>query len=269
MDRGAGDLTSEAIVPVGRRARMRLVAKAPGRLAGLGVFERAFALCDEDSTVRLARRDGDPVAPADEVAVVEGQARALLLAERTALNFVQRLSGIATLTARFVDLAAGRARILDTRKTTPGLRALEKHAVRCGGGENHRMGLWDQAMIKDNHADLAGRPLADVVRALRADVGQEVVITAEARDRAEALAAATAGADVVMLDNFTPEELAVLVPQVRAAVEGRALELEASGGVDLENVSAIAAAGVDRISIGALTHSAPALDLSLVVEVLT
>jgi nicotinate-nucleotide pyrophosphorylase (carboxylating) len=273
-DRGPGDVTSEHVVPADRRARMRLVAKAAGTLAGLPLFARAFELCDPDARVQLLRQDGDCVLPGDEVAAVEGLARALLLAERTALNFLQRLSGVATITAKFVERAeaAGRtgrkARILDTRKTTPGMRVLEKYAVRCGGGENHRMGLFDQAMVKDNHADLCGRPLAEVVRELRAAVGPELVVTAEARDRDEALAAASAGADVVMLDNMSPEEMEALVPEVRAIAAGRRVEVEASGGIDLSNVAAVAATGVDRISIGALTHSAPALDLSLVVEAL-
>ena len=172
--------------------------------------------------------------------------------------------GIATLTARYVELCAGRACVLDTRKTTPNLRALEKYAVRCGGGFNHRFGLYDEAMVKNNHADLAGSALIDVLRHLRAKLGESVRITSEARDLAEAFAAVDGDADVALLDNFPPAELARAVPLLRERARGRArtLEIEASGGINESSVAAVAATGVDRISIGALTHSAPALDLS-------
>ncbi|MEM7311130.1 MAG: carboxylating nicotinate-nucleotide diphosphorylase [Planctomycetota bacterium] len=263
----AGDRTTWAAVPAGRRARGRLRAKAAGVLAGIDVFRWTFERLDPGVACEACLADGDAVADGDEVAVVEGEARALLTAERTALNFVQRLSGIATLTARFVAAAGGRARILDTRKTTPGLRLFEKYAVRCGGGENHRFGLHDEAMVKDNHIDLAGRSIAQVVAAIRDGNGAAFRVTVEARDEAEALAAAAAGADVVLLDNMAPGELERLVPLVRSAAE-RAVEIEASGGVDLDTVERIARTGVDRISVGALTHSAPALDLSLALEVL-
>jgi nicotinate-nucleotide pyrophosphorylase (carboxylating) len=255
-------------VPAEAAARGRLVAKAEGRLAGVEVFARVFELCDPGARVELLARDGDRIEPGQELARVEGPARALLLAERTALNLVQRMSGTATLTARYVDRAAGRARILDTRKTTPGLRALEKYAVRCGGGENHRFGLYDEVMVKDNHADLAGRPLAELVREIRARVGPNVRITSEARDEAEALAGVEGDADVVMLDNMSPARMADLCPRLREAAAGRPrpLEIEASGGITEETVASVAASGVDRISVGALTHSAPALDLSLYLE---
>jgi nicotinate-nucleotide pyrophosphorylase (carboxylating) len=203
----------------------------------------------------------------------------LLLAERTALNFVQRLSGTATLTARFVRLAREAAgdkapRILDTRKTTPGLRALEKYAVRCGGGENHRFGLFDEVMVKENHIELAGRSIEAVLSDLRGVLGPGVRITCEARDEKEALAAVDGGADVVLLDNMGAPELARLCPLLRARARerlqtARTVELEASGGVDERTIGAIAKSGVDRISIGALTHSAPALDLSLELEPLS
>jgi nicotinate-nucleotide pyrophosphorylase (carboxylating) len=220
--------------------------------------------------VQLCVDDGARVAPATVVAELTGPARALLVGERTALNLVQRLSGIATLTARFVEACAAtgsRTRVLDTRKTTPGWRALEKHAVRCGGGENHRFGLFDEAMIKNNHVDLGRREVNALVGALRTR-HPDLRITAEARDEREALGAIAGGADVVLLDNFAPEVLSALCPKLRAAARGRArpLELEASGGVTLANVARFAASGVDRISIGALTHSAPALDLSLRLE---
>lgn len=270
-DRGSGDVTSDNVLPDDARAAGRLVAKQAGVVAGLDVFARVFALCDPASRVELLVADGAVVAPGDVIARVEGDARALLLAERTALNFLQRMSGVATRTARFVALAAGRARILDTRKTTPGLRVLEKYAVVCGGGENHRIGLWDEAMVKDNHLDLSGRSLDEVVRSLRELVGPELRITAEARDEREAVDAALGGADVVLLDNMTPAEMARVGPLVREAAAtvrsaDRPIELEASGGIDETTVDAVCDADVDRISIGALTHSVPALDLSLQLE---
>lgn len=270
-DRGPGDLSGRHAVPAGTRARARLVAKAAGRIAGLDVFARAFVLCDPAARVELLARDGAAVAPGDELARVEGDARALLVAERTALNFLQRMSGIATRTARFVELAAGRARILDTRKTTPLLRKLERYAVRCGGGENHRFGLFDEVMLKENHIDLAGEPLPEVLAAVRAAVGDAVRITCEARDEAEAEAAVRGGADVVMLDNLSPERMAAVAPRLRAiaAQLDRALELEASGGISEQTLDAVAQSGVDRISIGGLTHSVQSLDLSLYLEPLS
>ena len=263
-----GDLTSEHSVPAEAAAVGRLVAKAEGRLAGIEVFARAFELCDAGARVELLARDGDRIEPGQELARIEGSARALLLAERTALNLVQRMSGTATMTARYVERAGGKARVLDTRKTTPGLRALEKYAVRCGGGENHRFGLYDEVMVKDNHTDLAGRPLAELVREIRARIGPDVRITSEARDEAEALAGVEGGADVVLLDNMSAAQMAMLCPRLRAAAAGRGrpLEIEASGGITEDNLGSVAESGVDRISVGALTHSAPALDLSLYLE---
>jgi len=281
-DRGGGDLTSVTAVPEKARARATLYAKSDGVLAGLEVFARTFQLCDRKAAVELLAEDGSRCHKGSRVATVEGMARALLLAERTALNFVQRLSGTATLTAHFVRLAreavgadgSGRApapRILDTRKTTPGLRLLEKHAVRCGGGENHRFGLYDEVMVKENHIRLAGRSIEAVLADLRRVVGTTVRITCEARDEAEAFAAVEGGADVVLLDNMSAAELSRLGPILRrrAQERGRAVELEASGGVDERTIAAVARSGVDRISIGALTHSAPALDLSLELEPLS
>ena len=267
-DRGSGDLTSAAIAP-DVRARARLLSKASGRLAGLGVFARVFELCDPQARIELLSRDGEAIEPGQVLARIEGQARAILLAERTALNFLQQLSGVATLTRRFVEAAGGRARVLDTRKTTPGLRALQKYAVRCGGGRNHRMGLFDEAMVKDNHADLAEQPLAELLAGIRSRVGEGVRIHSEARTEEEALAGVEGGADVVMLDNMSVERMAALCPRLRAAARsrGRPLEIEASGGIALSTIGPVArAGGVDRISVGALTHSAPALDLSLDVE---
>jgi len=267
-DVGAGDVTTDTVIPTSTRAVGRLIAKEEGVIAGLALFARVFELLDPLVGARRSLADGERVTPGSVVIELEGPARALLVGERTALNLVQRLSGIASRTRAYVDRVQGRARILDTRKTTPTLRRLEKYAVRCGGGENHRLGLFDEAMLKNNHVDIAGRSLFELVRDLRTRHGEGLCISAEARNEREALEAVRGGADVVLLDNLPSAELARLVPRVRAAAEGRArhLEIEASGGVTLENVEAVARSGVDRISVGALTHSAPALDLALRLE---
>jgi nicotinate-nucleotide pyrophosphorylase (carboxylating) len=267
-DRRTGDLTSESALSEGVLAHARLVAKQPGVVAGLPVFERTFQLCDPNVEFESDKLDGERVVEGERIAQVRGDARALLLAERTALNFMQRLCGVATLTASFVELADGRARILDTRKTTPGLRAFEKYAVRCGGGENHRFGLFDEVMIKENHVALAGSDVEAVTRRVRGAVGDGVFMTVEARDSAEAEAAVRGGADVVLLDNMSPDEMRELTPVLRklAASLERVVEFEASGGIDASTLAEVASSGVDRISVGALTHSAPALDLSLYLE---
>jgi nicotinate-nucleotide pyrophosphorylase (carboxylating) len=266
-DVGSGDVTTETVVPSEARARGKLVAKAPGVLCGLDGFIAVFERLDPTVRVERLASDGDALERGQEVVVLAGRARALLVGERTALNLVQRLSGIATLSARFVA-AARPARVYDTRKTTPGLRALEKYAVRCGGGENHRFGLFDAAMLKNNHLDFARAELGQSLARLRARLGPEFFITAEARDEREALAAVAGDADLVLLDNLAPAALARLCPRLREAARGRPrrLELEASGGITLENVGAFAASGVDRVSIGALTHSAQALDFALGME---
>tara|TARA_R110002126_G_scaffold34937_3_gene107898 strand:- start:4040 stop:5023 length:984 start_codon:yes stop_codon:yes gene_type:complete len=265
-----GDITTEHSVPVGARARARLVAKAPGVLAGLDAFVRAFVLCDGNVQVECLATDGDAVTVGQHLATLSGSAAGLLIAERTALNVLQRLSGVATLTRRYVDAVAHvpGTRILDTRKTTPGLRLLEKYAVRCGGGENHRIGLFDEAMIKENHLDLSGRDLESLVQHVRASIAPGTRITAEARDADESRAAVRGGADVVLIDNIPADQLVALCVELRALAHelGHAVELEASGGIHLGTVAGVAEAGVDRISIGALTHSAPALDLSLYLE---
>ena len=269
-DLDSGDVTSLGAVPEAARAAARLVAKEAGVVAGLDLFVCAFELRDPEARVTRRVDDGDAVVVGQELVRIEGRARALLEAERVALNFIQRLSGTATLTRRFVEAVAEgpSVRVLDTRKTTPGLRLFEKHAVRAGGGENHRFGLFDEAMIKENHAALAGVPVPEALRALRAHVGPGVRITCEARDEAEALAAVEGGADVVLLDNFEASVLPPVCERLRAAAAaaGRRVELEASGGLTLETVAAYGATGVDRLSIGALTHSARALDLSLYLE---
>jgi nicotinate-nucleotide pyrophosphorylase (carboxylating) len=261
-----GDITSCLAVPAGRRGRARIRAKGEGCIAGTRCAVLAFRLLDPDATIEVLRGDGDVVVPGDDVLEIVCAQRALLAAERTALNFLQRLSGIATLTRKFVRLVAGTgARILDTRKTTPGLRFLEKEAVRAGGGDNHRFGLFDQVLLKENHFALAApHGYEDVVRACV--VGQRGPVIAEARTVDEALAAVRGGAAVVLLDNFAAGPgLVQAVRAIRAAAVaiGRTIAVEASGGVDQSNVRAYAECGVDRISIGAITHSAPALDLSL------
>lgn len=259
-DMGPADLTTTAVVDPTRQAAGRIFAKEPGVLAGLPVAEQVFR--EIDPRIRALRRaeDGDRLAPGATVLELSGPAASLLTGERCALNFLQHLSGIATLTRRFVDAVAGTScRILDTRKTLPGLRALEKYAVRCGGGHNHRMGLYDAFMIKDNHVALMngtdGFPGA-VARARRLD--PEAHLTVEADTLAQVRALAGLDIDRILLDNMDLETLRSAV--VLAA--GRC-ELEASGNMTLERVPAVAATGVDFISVGALTHSAPALDFSL------
>ena len=262
------DLTSNATVPADLEASAGLLAKGRGVLSGLDFAERALRLCDPGVAVERAAVDGERIEPGEVVLLASGNARALLFAERTLLNFVQRMSGIATLTAKCVSACAGRVRVLDTRKTTPGLRVIEKYAVRCGGGENHRVGLWDEVMVKNNHVDLAGTTLKKLVARTRRSVGPEVRITAEARNAEEALAGIAGGADVILLDNFTPVGLLDVVPELRDAAEqrGRSVELEASGGLTLKNLPHVSATGIDRVSLGALTHSAPALDFSFGLE---
>ena len=258
-DLGSGDVTVAATVPAGTRARARVTQKAPGVIYGLDLAERTFAQLDPGARfaplVAEGRwREGGPVLE------VEGDAGALLSAERTALNFLGRLSGVATLTARYVLAVEGTgARILDTRKTTPGLRALEKAAVAAGGGVNHRFGLFDMVLIKENHAAMAGG-VGAAVRAARA-TSPELPLVVECRDLKEVTEALEAGAPRVLLDNMGPAALREAV----ALVGGRA-ETEASGGVSLETVREIAGAGLDFVSVGALTHSAPNLDLSLILE---
>lgn len=265
-DLGGGDVTTAATVPAGARARARIIQKAPGAVFGFEVVEATFRTLDSAIVVERLTAEG---CWRQEGAVLrlEGAGGAILSGERTALNFLGRLSGIATLTARFVHEIRGTgARILDTRKTTPGLRALEKAAVAAGGGTNHRQGLYDAILIKENHAALAGGVGEAVARA-RAHVdgaAANVPLEVEARDLEEVSEVLAAGARRVLLDNFSIAALR----QAVALVSGRA-ELEASGGVTLETVREVAATGVDFVSVGALTHSAQALDFSLILEPLT
>jgi nicotinate-nucleotide pyrophosphorylase (carboxylating) len=260
-DLGPGDVTTAATVPDGARARARIVQKQPGVVFGLAAVAEAMRQCGVGSVDNLIVegqwRDAVPA----EIALAVGPAAGLLAAERTALNFLGHLSGVATLTARFVEAVAGTGvRILDTRKTTPGLRRLEREAVAAGGGVNHRFGLFDAILIKENHVALAGG-LAEAVGAARA-ARSDLAIEVECRDLEEVEAALHAGADRLLLDNMGPDALREAV----AARGGSGPELEASGGVDLQTVREIAETGVDLISVGALTHSAPRLDLSMLIE---
>lgn len=261
-DVGHGDLTTLALIPAEAQAAARFVLREPAVLAGLPVLTAVFAAVDPRLTLEACAAEGQHLAAGATVAVVRGPVRGILTGERVALNLLQRLCGIATQTARYVEAVRGtRARILDTRKTTPGLRALEKYAVRIGGGVNHRFGLFDAVLIKDNHlAQLARQGLgpAEAVRRARAAVGPMVRVEVEVESVADALQAAEAGADVILLDNMPP----ALLREAVAAVGRRAL-LEASGGITLESIRAVAESGVDVISVGALTHSARALDIGL------
>jgi nicotinate-nucleotide pyrophosphorylase (carboxylating) len=260
----AGDLTTDAIVDVESRGSGRLVSGAAGRLAGLQVFASAFRLLDPELQVESSFRDGDRVEDGDILAELRGSARALLSAERVALNFLGRLSGIATATARMVAAVEGqKARIVCTRKTTPGLRALEKYAVRAGGGFNHRFGLDDAVLIKDNHLALAGSVHEAVARA-RKRLGHMVKVQVEVECLEQLEEALAVQVDAVLLDNMGPAELRRAVDRVG----GRVLT-EASGRLSLANIREVAATGVDLLSVGWLTHSAPALDVSLEIEKLS
>lgn len=255
----AGDITSDAIIPAEARARGILAARQPGIVAGIEVAATAFRLLDPQTKVEVLRHDGDDVTAGAAIATVAGKARALLSAERVALNFLCRLSGIATATRALVDAVQGtRARVCDTRKTTPGLRALEKYAVRVGGGVNHRFGLDDAVLIKDNHIALAGGIGASVSKA-RERLGHMVKIEIEVDRLEQVREAIDARADVIMLDNMP-------IPDMRRAA-GMASEagvvVEASGRITAESAAAIAATGVDMISAGWITHSAPILDIGL------
>ena len=257
-----GDITSSTLIPADARALAVLRAREAGVFSGARAFAAAFRLTDPDIEVRLLVADGDRFDAGAELAMVAGLARGILQAERIGLNFVQRLSGIATLTARYVAETTGtRARIVDTRKTTPGLRALERQAVRDGGGHNHRHSLSDTVMAKDNHLAVltaGGLSVTDALLAVRARLSHTTHLEVEVDriDQIEPVLAA--GVDTVMLDNFSPDDLRAGV----ALIAGRAI-VEASGGVSLDTVRRIAESGVDIISVGALTHSAPSLDLGL------
>ncbi|MGO8704684.1 MAG: carboxylating nicotinate-nucleotide diphosphorylase [Candidatus Brocadiia bacterium] len=274
-DLGPGDVTSEALIPRAARGRAFIVCRAPGIVAGLAAAKEVFRQLRPSASFKPLTADGRRVRRGEKVAEIAGPVRTLLAGERTALNFIQRLSGIATLTRRCVEAVAGRdVKILDTRKTTPGLRALEKYAVRAGGGTNHRMGLYDQVLIKDNHlnallaearGDRPGAIRRAVLRA-RERAGKNTLIEVEAESLPMVEAAIAAGADIIMLDNMTPARMREAARRVRAHRKkfgARRPITEASGGVTPDRLARIAATGVDTISLGMLTHSAPAADFAM------
>jgi nicotinate-nucleotide pyrophosphorylase (carboxylating) len=251
------DVTSAATVPTDQVGTADLVAREPGVVAGLPLAARVIARLAPDATLAAGAADGDRVERGDVLLTVTGPVRALLAAERSALNIASRASGIATATRAWVDAVAGTgATVLDTRKTTPGLRPLEKYAVRCGGGSNKRMGLYDVAMVKDNHVAAAGSVAAAV--ALVRERAPQVPVQVEVDEVTQAREAVDAGADFLLCDNMTPDQLRAVVAEV-----GGAVELEATGGLTLAVARAVAETGVDYLSVGALTHSAPILDLAL------
>lgn len=257
-DIGAGDVTTLATVPADADARAVMIAKQDGVLAGLAIGCRAFTLLDSHVVWEPHADDGETVQPGQPLATITGPARAILTAERVALNLIQRMSGTATMARRFADAVKGTsAQVVDTRKTTPGLRVLEKYAVRVGGGHNHRLGLYDAVLIKDNHLAAGGGVLA-TVRKARAYAPHTMRVEVECKTLEQVDEALESGADIILLDNMDLDTLRAAVTRIG----GRALT-EASGGVRLETVRAIAETGVDLISVGALTHSAPALDISL------
>ena len=254
-----GDITSQTLIPAAARVTADLAARELGVLCGEDIFRAAMSLTDPSISTEFHLHDGDRFAKGDVLATIAGSTRAVLQAERVALNFTQRLSGIATLTARYVAETSGtKARIVDTRKTTPGLRLLERYAVRCGGGVNHRFSLSDAVMAKDNHLAVLGTSLAGAIRQARATLPHTTHFEVEVDSLDQIDEVLAAGVDTIMLDNFTTEEQRAGV----AKIAGRAL-VEASGGVTLERIREIAATGVDIISVGALTHSVRALDLGL------
>lgn len=258
-DLGSGDLTTRAIVTMGQTASGMFLAKRACVVAGLELAREVFRQIDPLVVFLAAARDGDVCAAGTAIARVNGPAASLLVGERTALNFLQWLSGVATETHRFVEAAAGRINVLDTRKTVPTLRTILKYAVRCGGGVNHRMGLYDGVLIKDNHIRLAGG-IQEAVTRVRA-TGTRLEIEIEAQSLADVDAAIAAGADIIMLDNLGDDELGDAI----ARIAGRA-HVEISGGVTLDRLRRIAALGADDVSVGAITHSAPAADISLEIE---
>jgi nicotinate-nucleotide pyrophosphorylase (carboxylating) len=258
-DFGWGDVTTETIIDREQKARAVILAKSPLVLAGIDIACEAFRQLDPGVAITLNRKDSERCEPGVEIAEIRGQAAAMLTAERTALNFIQRLCGIATLTRKFVDAAAGRIIILDTRKTTPLLRAIEKYAVRAGGGTNHRSGLDDGILIKDNHIRLAGGVVPAVTKMRKAN--REMPTEVEAQSLEQVDDALKAEADIVLLDNLSTPEIIEAVRRCR----GRA-KTEISGGVTLERLPELAATGADYVSIGALTHSAPSADISFEIE---
>ena len=257
-DIGIGDITTEATVPPSQKGTGTFLAKSDGVLAGLPVVERTFRKLDSELSFHAFVNDGDAVSKGTSIAEVEGNAKAILIGERTALNFLQRLSGIATLTSQFVKaVAAYDVKIVDTRKTTPGWRAIQKYAVRVGGGQNHRFGLYDAVLIKDNHI-IAADGIRNAVERARKAAPHTTKIEVEVETIDQVKEALDVKADILLLDNMSPE----IMRQVVNIVDKRAIT-EASGGITLENVQTVASTGVDIISVGALTHSAMPMDISL------
>lgn len=264
-DVGTGDVTTTATVPADRAGRARVIARAPGVVSGLAAFAETYRQVDAHVAVEFAKDDGDRVEVGEPVAFACGRFASLLVAERVALNFLQRLSGVATQAGRFSQAVAGTgARIVDTRKTTPGWRALEKAAVRDGGGFNHRMGLYDAYLIKENHVAGAGGIEAALAAVAARNDALPIEIEVRSAEELEVVLASRHFPDRILLDNFGIDDLVPAVRRIRSL--GRPAVIEASGGISLATVRTVAEAGVDWISVGALTHSAPALDLSCLIE---
>jgi len=257
-DIGSGDITSESVVPADTMAKGTILSKSEGIIAGLDVAGEIFRMVDPEVDFRKLVSDGEQIHQKQEIATAEGPARSILTAERTVLNFLQRLSGIATLTSKYVRAAAGhKARVIDTRKTTPGWRVLEKYAVRVGGGHNHRFGLYEAVLIKDNHIAALGS-ISDAIARARERIPHTMRIEVEVEDMDQVREAIRAGADIIMPDNMDADEMT----QAVKLIDGRAI-VEASGGIRLEDIPTVAATGVDLISVGALTNAAPPLDISM------
>ena len=262
-DVGSRDVTTSSIIPKNAHVKAEIEAKASGVLCGIEIAELVFRYVDENVRFLPVGKDGDALEPGQEIAYIEGSAASVLIAERTALNFMSHLSGIATLTRQFVDKVKGTpAKILDTRKTTPNLRILEKYAVKTGGGTNHRAGLFDQVLIKDNHLKiLRNEKIVDIVATAKRTVQKSMPVGIEIKNLKELEEALKTKADYILLDNMKPEMVKQCL-QLRAQA-GKKIPFEVSGGINLDNVRSYAELGVERISIGGLTHTAPALDISL------
>jgi nicotinate-nucleotide pyrophosphorylase (carboxylating) len=260
-DVNTGDLTTDLLIPANIQTTAIMIAKADGIIAGLGVAEAVFRKLDQKIKFQAQVSDGDKIKKGDLICTIWGSYRALLTGERLALNFLQRMSGIATETAKYVEMVSGfKTEILDTRKTVPGLRLLDKYAVKAGGGTNHRMGLYDMVMIKDNHISVAGG-ITHAVESIRPSVSEFIKIEVETTTLEEVKEALQTGVDIIMLDNMDVETMKVAV----SLIAGKA-KVEASGNMNLERVREVASTGVDYISIGALTHSVTALDISLKIK---
>lgn len=256
-----GDITTNTLIPGDKKVKAFMKAKAGGTIAGIPVAEKIFKKLNSEIVFKALVNDGENVAPQTRIVELEGSYRALLTGERLALNFLQRMSGIATKTAKFVEAVKEyKTEILDTRKTVPGLRLLDKYSVKMGGGTNHRIGLYDMVMIKDNHIDVAGS-ITEAVKQIRANVPSKIKIEVETKNILEVEEALKAGADIIMLDNMSSEEMTNAVK----VINGKAL-VEASGSINLERLKEVAATGVDFISVGALTHSVMALDIGMYIE---